>query len=53
MMGELKEPARTAHSRHLQLKKGCAVTMTRDYKRQGTTTLFAELDVKWGTVIGD
>jgi len=27
--------------------------MTHDYKRHGTTTLFAALDVKWGTVIGD
>jgi hypothetical protein len=29
------------------------VTMTHDYKRHGTTTLFAALEVKWGTVIGD
>jgi len=27
--------------------------MTHDYKRNGTTTLFAALDVKSGTVIGD
>ena len=27
--------------------------MTHDYKRHGTTTLFAALDVKSGTVIGD
>jgi hypothetical protein len=26
---------------------------THDYKRHGTTTLFAALEVKWGTVIGD
>ena len=41
----------------LPLKKGRAATMTHDYKhdykRHGTTTLFAALDVKSGTVIGD
>jgi transposase len=36
----------------LPLKKGRAGTMTHDYKRHGTTTLFAALDVKAGTVIG-
>ena len=36
----------------LPLKKGRAETMTHDYKRNGTTTLFAALDVKTGTVIG-
>ena len=36
MMGELKEPTRTAHSRHLPLKKGHVVTMTHDYMRHGT-----------------
>jgi len=36
----------------LPLKKGRAQTMTHDYKRNGTTTLFAALDVKTGTVIG-
>ena len=30
----------------LPLKKGRAETMTHDYKRKGTTTLFAALDVK-------
>src|SRR5262244_2204006 len=30
----------------LPLKKGRAGTMTHDYKRNGTTTLFAALDVK-------
>src|SRR5215831_2508759 len=30
----------------LPLKKGRAATMTHDYKRNGTTTLFAALDVK-------
>jgi DDE superfamily endonuclease len=31
---------------------GRAQTMTHDYKRHGTTTLFAALDVLTGTVIG-
>ena len=37
----------------LPLKKGRAETMTHDYKRHGTTTLFAALDVKTGAVIGE
>jgi transposase len=37
----------------LPLKKGRAATVTHDYKRHGTTTLFAALDVKSGMVIGD
>ena len=37
----------------LLLKKGRAATMTHDYKRHGTTTLFAALDVKSGFVIGE
>ena len=36
----------------LPLKKGRAGTMTHDYKRHGTTTLFAALNVLDGTVIG-
>ena len=36
----------------LPLKKGRAATMTHDYKRNGTTTLFAALNVLDGTVIG-
>jgi hypothetical protein len=36
----------------LPLKKGRAGTMTRDYKRHGTTTLFAALNVLDGKVIG-
>jgi len=35
------------------MKKGRAGTMTHDYKRNGTTTLFAALDVLTGKVIGD
>jgi transposase len=37
----------------LPLKKGRAGTMTHDYKRHGTTTLFAALDVASGAVIGE
>ncbi len=36
----------------LPMKKGRGATMTHDYKRNGTTTLFAALDVATGTVIG-
>ena len=36
----------------LPLKKGRCGTMTHDYKRHGTTTLFAALDVASGNVIG-
>ena len=35
------------------MKKGRAGTMTHDYKRHGTTTLFAALDVATGKVIGE
>ncbi len=37
----------------LPLKKGRAGTMTHDYKRNGTTTLFAALDIATGAVIGE
>lgn len=37
----------------LPMKRGRATTMTHDYKRHGTTTLFAALDVKTGLVIGE
>lgn len=36
----------------LPLKSGRAGTMTHDYKRNGTTTLFAALEVATGRVIG-
>ena len=36
----------------LPIKKGRAGTVTHDYKRNGTTTLFAALDVLSGSVIG-
>jgi hypothetical protein len=37
----------------LPLKKGRCGTMTHDYKRNGTTTFFAALDVLQGKVIGE
>jgi transposase len=37
----------------LPMKKGRCGTMTHDYKRHGTTTLFAALNVLNGQVIGD
>jgi len=36
----------------LPMKKGRAGTMTHDYKRHGTTTLFAAFDILEGKVIG-
>jgi transposase len=36
----------------LPMKKGRAGTMTHDYKRNGTTTLFAALNVLTGMIIG-
>ncbi len=36
----------------LPMKKGRGTTMTHDYKRHGTTTLFAALNVLTGEVIG-
>ena len=35
------------------MKKGRAGTMTHDYKRHGTTTLFAALNMLDGTIIGE
>ena len=37
----------------LPIKKGRCGTLTHDYKRNGTTTLFAALSMLDGTVIGD
>jgi transposase len=37
----------------LPMKKGRCGTMTHDYKRNGTTTLFAALNLLQGKVIGD
>jgi transposase len=42
----------TAPSPRLPMKKGRAGTMTHDFKRHGTTTLFAAFDVPEGKVIG-
>ena len=36
----------------LPMKKECGTTMTHDYQRNGTTTLFAALDILEGKVIG-
>jgi hypothetical protein len=36
----------------LPMKKGHAGTITHDYKRHGTTTLFAALDILEGKVLG-
>ena len=35
------------------MKKGKAGTMTHDYKRHGTTSLFAALNILEGKVIGE
>src|ERR1700761_7965068 len=48
--GQTQALARTQPG--LPMKKGRAGTMTHDYKRHGTTTLFAALDVLEGKVIG-
>jgi transposase len=37
----------------LPMKRGRAATMTHDYKRNGTTTLFAALDLLDGSVVGE
>ncbi len=47
----MARPVATEHT-GLPLKKGRAGTMTHDYKRHGTTTLVAALNVLDGTVIG-
>lgn len=39
--------------RGLPMKKGRCGTMTHDYKRHGTTTLFAALNMLDGTVLGE
>src|SRR5260370_877154 len=44
--------ARAPPQRGLPMKPGRAGTMTHDYKRHGTTTLFAALNVLDGTIIG-
>jgi hypothetical protein len=49
----LTDDSRWRANQGLPMKKGRAATMTHDYKRNGTTTLFAALDVKSGIVIGE
>jgi len=46
---QIQAPDRTQPG--LPMKKGRAGTMTHDYKRHGTTTLFAALNVLDGTII--
>src|SRR5712691_9707207 len=47
---QIQAPDRTQPG--LPMKKGRCATMTHDYKRNGTTTLFAALDILEGKVIG-
>jgi len=47
---QIQAPDRTQPG--LPLKKGRGATMTHDYKRNGTTTLFAALNVMTGEVFG-
>src|SRR5512133_977281 len=49
---EVADPSPHRTQPGLPLKKGRCATMTHDYKRHGTTTLFAALDVLEGKVIG-
>src|SRR5208337_3396435 len=49
---EKPDPGARPHPAWLPLKPGKCGTMTHDYKRNGTTTLFAALDILEGTVIG-
>ena len=46
------DPSARSHPTRTALKPGRCQTMTHDYKRHGTTTLFAALSVLDGTVIG-
>ena len=50
MRASLSDAPRTQPG--LPMKKGRAGTMSHDYKRNGTTTLFAALNVLEGKVIG-
>ena len=47
-----RRPALDRTQPGLPLKKGRCGTMTHDYKRNGTTTLFAALELAQGKVIG-
>jgi transposase len=49
---EVPSPGAGPHPAVAAAKKGRAGTMTHDYKRHGTTTLFAALNVLTGSVIG-
>ncbi len=50
---EKPNPSPRSHPARLPMKKGRCGTMTHDYKRNGTTTLFAALSMLDGKVIGD
>jgi len=50
---EEPDPGARSHAAGPALEEGPRATMTHDYKRHGTTTLFAALDVKSGLVIGE
>src|SRR6516165_1160195 len=52
-MRRAKSRCSTAPSRGLPMKRGRCGTMTHDYKRHGTTTLFAALNVLDGKVGSD
>jgi transposase len=49
---EEPDPGPRPYPADLPIKKGRAGTMTHDYKRHGTTTLLAAMNVLDGTVIG-
>jgi transposase len=53
MAAMLQWPCSLRSQPGLPMKKGRAGTMTHDYKRHGTTTLFAALNVLTGVVIGN
>ena len=50
--GETRSQALDRTRPGLPLKRGKCATLTHDYKRHGTTTLFAALSVLEGKVIG-
>ena len=50
--GQRREEALDRTQPGLPIKPGKCATMTHDYKRNGTTTLFAALNVLDGTVLG-
>src|SRR5438105_3896789 len=53
LAGIEKDAPRSGRKPGLPIKKGRCGTMTHDYKRNGTTTLFAAIELLSGTVIGE